>query len=108
MPLHIACPDRLPIEALLLRAGSPPSVVPQPIVSCVDFFFFQAEDGIRDDLVTGVQTCALPILSAAFNSSGSIFKSCANFSARYFWTVSRFSAGVSSTLRRSSCNDAGS
>src|SRR5258708_16040729 len=26
-------------------------------------FFFQAEDGIRDDLVTGVQTCALPILS---------------------------------------------
>src|SRR5258708_24967590 len=27
------------------------------------FFFFQAEDGIRDDLVTGVQTCALPIWS---------------------------------------------
>src|SRR5258708_3732824 len=27
------------------------------------FFFFQAEDGIRDDLVTGVQTCALPIYS---------------------------------------------
>src|SRR5258708_18861254 len=26
-------------------------------------FFFQAEDGIRDDLVTGVQTCALPILT---------------------------------------------
>src|SRR5258708_449707 len=26
-----------------------------------DRFFFQAEDGIRDDLVTGVQTCALPI-----------------------------------------------
>ena len=29
------------------------------------FFFFQAEDGIRDDLVTGVQTCALPIYAAA-------------------------------------------
>ena len=29
------------------------------VVVC--FFFFQAEDGIRDDLVTGVQTCALPI-----------------------------------------------
>src|SRR5205823_5767848 len=28
-------------------------------------FFFQAEDGIRDKLVTGVQTCALPILSAS-------------------------------------------
>src|SRR5690606_40823078 len=29
------------------------------------FFFFQAEDGIRDFHVTGVQTCALPILDAA-------------------------------------------
>ena len=27
----------------------------------VFFFFFQAEDGIRDWSVTGVQTCALPI-----------------------------------------------
>src|SRR5206468_6751298 len=27
----------------------------------VFFFFFQAEDGIRDLIVTGVQTCALPI-----------------------------------------------
>src|SRR3989441_7736662 len=31
---------------------------------CIFFFFFQAEDGIRDKLVTGVQTCALPILRA--------------------------------------------
>src|SRR2546425_2372706 len=30
----------------------------------VCFFFFQAEDGIRDKLVTGVQTCALPIYAA--------------------------------------------
>src|SRR5205807_6138849 len=29
---------------------------------CYFFFFFQAEDGIRDYKVTGVQTCALPIL----------------------------------------------
>src|SRR5256886_11324087 len=29
------------------------------------FFFFQAEDGIRDLTVTGVQTCALPISSTA-------------------------------------------
>src|SRR3712207_7407437 len=28
---------------------------------CFFFFFFQAEDGIRDIGVTGVQTCALPI-----------------------------------------------
>src|SRR3989449_6715451 len=30
----------------------------------VVFFFFQAEDGIRDVAVTGVQTCALPICRA--------------------------------------------
>src|SRR4030095_1086479 len=30
---------------------------------CHIFFFFQAEDGIRDHCVTGVQTCALPIWS---------------------------------------------
>src|SRR5256886_4103469 len=40
-------------------------------MSCLDvtmlcvFFFFQAEDGIRDLTVTGVQTCALPIFTAA-------------------------------------------
>src|SRR6266536_3563530 len=32
------------------------------------FFFFQAEDGIRDPLVTGVQTCALPIWPCARGS----------------------------------------
>src|SRR5256884_2821760 len=31
------------------------------------FFFFQAEDGIRDVAVTGVQTCALPIVIDQFN-----------------------------------------
>src|SRR5271166_169217 len=31
------------------------------ILRTVFFFFFQAEDGIRDGHVTGVQTCALPI-----------------------------------------------
>src|SRR3712207_6973667 len=31
----------------------------------VFFFFFQAEDGIRDIGVTGVQTCALPIFTEA-------------------------------------------
>src|SRR5256885_6584418 len=31
------------------------------------FFFFQAEDGIRDYKVTGVQTCALPILPSTIS-----------------------------------------
>src|SRR5688572_31993757 len=33
------------------------------------FFFFQAEDGIRDLTVTGVQTCALPIFGGASDTS---------------------------------------
>src|SRR5256885_11706341 len=33
------------------------------------FFFFQAEDGIRDYKVTGVQTCALPIWKVSFTKS---------------------------------------
>src|SRR5947208_9831008 len=41
------------------------SVIFLLIVGAVYFFFFQAEDGIRDDLVTGVQTCALPIFGPA-------------------------------------------
>src|SRR5690348_18369040 len=32
------------------------------------FFFFQAEDGIRDGRVTGVQTCALPIFMLLMNA----------------------------------------
>src|SRR5256885_15385454 len=36
------------------------------------FFFFQAEDGIRDYKVTGVQTCALPISSAWARRSGRV------------------------------------
>src|SRR5574344_2702763 len=39
------------------------------------FFFFQAEDGIRYDLVTGVQTCALPILPLSDPETMSIFSS---------------------------------
>src|SRR2546427_12301699 len=34
------------------------------------FFFFQAEDGIRDLTVTGVQTCALPIFPSETESFG--------------------------------------
>src|SRR5574340_617135 len=38
---------------------------------CGFFFFFQAEDGIRDLLVTGVQTCTLPILYVPAETSDS-------------------------------------
>src|SRR5260221_7467904 len=55
-----------------LNAYSGPLDVPI-IVSFVFFFFFQAEDGIRDHCVTGVQTCALPISS---NRNTVSFASC--------------------------------
>src|SRR2546429_2107437 len=42
-------------------------VVPPSRDAVFVFFFFQAEDGIRDVAVTGVQTCALPILSGQAN-----------------------------------------
>src|SRR2546425_12620895 len=37
-------------------------------ICIIYFFFFQAEDGIRDKLVTGVQTCALPIYEEGKNT----------------------------------------
>src|SRR5258706_12009907 len=55
------------------------------------FFFFQAEDGIRDWSVTGVQTCALPIWlltlfgggdQGCFNAAESIFRVIAR---KYFY-----------------------
>src|SRR5437868_11783519 len=45
--------------------GSSSSIVISPVLNFTTLtfcsFFFQAEDGIRDRNVTGVQTCALPI-----------------------------------------------
>src|SRR5256885_6260175 len=38
------------------------------------FFFFQAEDGIRDYKVTGVQTCALPIWGRATRNPRTIVR----------------------------------
>src|SRR2546430_12660223 len=40
--------------------------------SFTSFFFFQAEDGIRDLTVTGVQTCALPISSTWESPDGDL------------------------------------
>src|SRR5438270_976986 len=42
----------------------------RPLLLFCFFFFFQAEDGIRDLTVTGVQTCALPIYVAHFLVQG--------------------------------------
>src|SRR2546429_3066650 len=42
-------------------------------VCIVFFFFFQAEDGIRDVAVTGVQTCALPICFSTVQQASEAF-----------------------------------
>src|SRR3712207_9201062 len=44
------------------------------------YFFFQAEDGIRDIGVTGVQTCALPIFGAASNGCSFSSRACGAWS----------------------------
>ena len=54
---HLLWADRIWMSRL---AGTPPpdGGIPDSVAL---YFFFQAEDGIRDADVTGVQTCALPI-----------------------------------------------
>src|SRR5437762_13902291 len=54
------------------------------------FFFFQAEDGIRDTSVTGVQTCALPICRAGSLCDGPLLGS----RARRAWTRGAADAGA--------------
>src|SRR2546430_8625723 len=46
------------------------TLIPIKSLSICFSFFFQAEDGIRDLTVTGVQTCALPISGAAAADGG--------------------------------------
>src|SRR5207244_6831902 len=63
------------------------------ISCCLFFFFFQAEDGIRDDLVTGVQTCALPIYRIRLTADGQL-RTCL-FSRREWDLKSPLRDGVS-------------
>src|SRR5207244_7029997 len=64
-------------------------------------FFFQAEDGIRDDLVTGVQTCALPI----YLRSGFLRRASARTGRRaecrwsWWWACGRRRSPVRSSAR---------
>src|SRR5437867_6670164 len=51
--IHLGEQDKEKIKRILRRG--------QLYISLLSLFFFQAEDGIRDRTVTGVQTCALPI-----------------------------------------------
>src|SRR3712207_7837308 len=65
--------------------------VAQSIVLCISFFFFQAEDGIRDIGVTGVQTCALPIFrNGSKTARFASFASKLTFSSVFAWQPSNY------------------
>src|SRR5437588_2023162 len=75
--VHLLSSSRFAARRLYAAVVFAPSIDNTGIQAIVDcrlssrvswtFFFFQAEDGIRDHCVTGVQTCALPI---CFNGLG--------------------------------------
>ena len=67
----------------------------------IKIFFFQAEEGIRDIGVTGVQTCALPI-SADFNGSSSFFNPSPTLGAELVLLQDSSSAGNSNNLHLAS------
>src|SRR5260370_21897342 len=86
-------------------------------------FFFQAEDGIRDSSVTGVQTCALPIFDQSrnlpanhanqtnsgksiLNTSGAPFASIRVISGQfYFCSLVAALCGSTSQIGRASCRE---
>src|SRR5438876_4632239 len=59
------------------------------------FFFFQAEDGIRDGRVTGVQTCALPISIPAHSESTSLKRSRRRYKRQELRGKSKVSSSLS-------------
>src|SRR5205823_7499025 len=71
-------------------------------------FFFQAEDGIRDKLVTGVQTCALPISPPSArspNPSSSRSRTSRALRDDWPWRSSKPGPSDRRTLRRSDRQD---
>src|SRR5437762_3710960 len=64
------------------------------MVFILAFFFFQAEDGIRDTSVTGVQTCALPIFRRQGRSPQLVGSDNRCRSRNSFGTISSLSSGT--------------
>src|SRR5437660_11676314 len=74
-------------------------------------FFFQAEDGIRDGHVTGVQTCALPILPKGVKRGDPRAEKRRRFSARGSPRLTPFGTaepGRATQIGRASCRKEGS
>src|SRR5436309_9322447 len=82
------------------------------------FFFFQAEDGIRDFHVTGVQTCALPIYAHELSALPDLFREQSQEwrhvneeirqgrkLVRVFFSVTSFSPKGQGEIGRASCRE---
>src|SRR5207237_2604252 len=63
-------------------------------------FFFQAEDGIRDSSVTGVQTCALPISQAAGHELSEVSQATASLEQRQAETEAAVEAARKTVVER--------
>src|SRR6266487_4720262 len=73
------------------------------------FFFFQAEDGIRDGRVTGVQTCALPIYPGRLREIDERLDAIGNIKRKYGETaaaVAAYRAEIAGALDRLERHDA--
>src|SRR2546430_226014 len=73
--LRFRLPSRLPMMFILWMVARMVVMIPSRTVRLLTsfpvrraIFFFQAEDGIRDLTVTGVQTCALPIYCTTYSA----------------------------------------
>src|SRR5882762_10425513 len=69
-------------------------------VGIIFFFFFQAEDGIRDSSVTGVQTCALPILPPEVEDRHGDFKAAESLIGCGPFALERYEPGVKAVFAR--------
>src|SRR5256885_6225529 len=67
------------------------------VLSWQMFFFFQAEDGIRDYKVTGVQTCALPIYGPEHQHEREVDHSASSFRAITTAPISAASSNIETT-----------
>src|SRR5699024_12435691 len=73
---------------------------------CLFFFFFRAEDGIRDRNVTGVQTCALPIfVETRFKSPFAFWRDFVEWRPKAFIKMLPLVSSCSCKIGRATCRE---
>src|SRR5205085_3614213 len=73
------------------------SVPPRPVEPWCHYFFFPADDGIRDLTVTGVQTCALPICATSSGAGAVVSRETATGAGRAAGAAGAAVSGVGSS-----------